>query len=276
MMCNVLLSKRLRSKTRTIMPSHFPHQEGEGVFLPGRATSCWEVDLMPQSAIIRRLLFLAIPTMTIPSQHQLPAEDYLRISRVIASALDAIDANTAKACLFFAVAGAWIVERIYRRRAIPVAGAAFYRVDDETGFTIAYGTLNNGIPDSHEGAFHCWVETEHAVIDFMAPLFQDEVLAGGRKERVPSRMFQKARSEMADSPFSMKREGDFYLAPNLVLGQRLIANWLTHPINSDVVEICIDWFRQPPAPLPESVTMGSSRGSSREIRLRSIELAGTW
>lgn len=206
----------------------------------------------------------------------IPFEDYCRISRVIAAVLDAVDANTPRACLFFAIAGAHILRSVYRINAVPMAGAAFYRVDEATGFTIAFGELDGGAAASHDHAFHCWLIADGFVIDFMAPIFQSSAKAGGRTEKVPPRMLQKSLANMAASPYELAAEGDFYLAPNLDLGMRLIEGWMRKPGNDDLVKICQYWYTKPPRPISPTLEIGSNDGLQIKASLRPLILEGAW
>lgn len=206
----------------------------------------------------------------------LPLEDYLRITRVIASVLDAVEARTGNACLFFAIAGAYILEQIYKRPARPVAGAAFYRVDDETGFTMAFSRMDKDMVQSDSKAFHCWVESDGMIIDFMAPLFQDNVILNGRSELVERRMFQKPMSAMATSPFKLINKGDYFLLPNPSLMTELFALWSSKAVNEDLLHICMRWYKRPPKAQPTSFHIGSNDGIQLHVKLKHLVVAGAW
>lgn len=208
------------------------------------------------------------PVLTIP--------EYLRLFRMIAAVLDSVEATTERACLFFAITGAFLIEHIHKRPARPVAGAAFYRVDDETGFTIAYGRLEGNEPICDLKAFHCWIECDETIIDLMAPIFHESVASAGRPERVARRMFQKSLSRMSDSPYNLMQEGDFFLHRDPRLSVELIQTFLNKPGNGDLVKVCEHWYRRPPKPIQPTMLMGSNDGSVTTIRLKDIELAGAW
>lgn len=130
--------------------------------------------------------------------------DYQRMHRVIASVLNSVEAHTPRACLFFAVAGAFLIETVHKRPARPVAGAAFYMVNDITGFTLAFGRVDEahgmGSVSSDDAAFHCWIESDGMAIDLMAPIFQESALSSGRIETIARRMFQRPAAAMSPSP----------------------------------------------------------------------------
>lgn len=206
--------------------------------------------------------------------------DYQRMHRVIASVLNSVEAHTPRACLFFAVAGAFLIETVHKRPARPVAGAAFYRVNDETGFTMAFGRLaaekGMGTVSSDEDAFHCWIESDGMVIDLMAPIFQESVRSAGRTESVSRKMFQRPSAAMSQSPYELEIEGDFFFQPDAALGVRLLNGFMSKLANGDLVKVCEYWYRPYPKTVRASIQMGSDDGSLRDIRLAPIELVGAW
>ena len=208
------------------------------------------------------------PVLTMP--------EYLRLFRMIAAVLDSVEATTERACLFFSITGAFLIEHIHKRPARPVAGAAFYRVDDETGFTIAFGRLEENEPICNLKAFHCWIECDGTIIDLMAPIFYESVSSAGRPEGVARKMFQKPLSHMSDSPYNLMQEGNFFLHRDPLLTVDLIQTFLSKPVNVDLVKVCEHWYRRPPKPMQSTMHMGSNDGSVRTIRLKDVELAGAW
>lgn len=208
------------------------------------------------------------PVLTMP--------EYIRLFRIIAAVLDCVEANTERACLFFAITGAYLIEHAHKRPARPVAGAAFYRVDDETGFTIAFGRLEENEPICDLNAFHCWIECDGTIVDLMAPIFHESVASAGRPESVTRKSFQKPISRMSDSPYSLMQEGDFFLHRDPVLTMELIQTFLRKPGNSDLVKVCEHWYRRPPKPIQPMIQMGSNDGSVTTIRLSNIEPEGAW
>lgn len=206
----------------------------------------------------------------------LTTPEYIRLFRIISAVLDSVEANTERACLFFAITGAFLIERIHKRPARPVAGAAFYRVDDETEFTIAFGRLEDNEPICDLNAFHCWIECEGTIVDLMAPIFHESVASAGRPERVSRKSFQKPMSRMSDSPYNLMQEGDFFLHRDPVLTMGLIQTFLSKPANGDLVNVCEHWYRRPPKPIQSTIQMGSNDGSVTTIRLNDVELEGAW
>lgn len=206
----------------------------------------------------------------------LPLADYERTFRIIHAVLESIEARTARACLFFSIAGAAIIERFYKRRSVPVAGSAFYRVDDATNTVISLSQLHYGAPNSSQDAFHCWVQCDDFLIDFMAPIFQEALAAGGNNILCPRRMFQKERGLMVESWDALRREGDFYVEPNVDLTQQLLKAQLERAEVRDLVDVCLYWYAKPPKRIQDVIRMADDTGKITKIALSNVRVAGVW
>src|SRR5262245_48945177 len=129
----------------------------------------------------------------------LPFIDYERAFRVMYSVLTSVGAITTRSCLFFSIAGALILQRFYNKRAFPIAGSFSYFVDQpdlHSGAPILVSYTNNR---SSRDKFHCWIECEGWVIDFMSPLFREALAIAGSDIAIPRRMFQKPHSTICAS-----------------------------------------------------------------------------
>lgn len=206
---------------------------------------------------------------------RLSQSDYARMAGIISAVIEATGAAPARGCVSFAVAGAWILRQVYGKLAVPVAGAAFYRVDDQTGFTMAYGHYLQGEVISEESAFHCWIVCEGQAIDLAAPLIPDNLALSGRTEVVPRRMFQRPLAEMAASPAALAFEGDFFLEPNLALSQKLLSAYLDDPSYLELARVCADWFEQPARGQADTFRIPGPHGS-RELRRHDLAVDGCW
>lgn len=141
-----------------------------------------------------------------PSKLILPFPDYCRIFRVIYSVLDG-RAHTHRACIFFAIAGTLLLQRHYKLTALPVSGAAAYMVDADTSLVATFGKIEDDMLIATPEAFHCWVECDGYAIDFMAPVFRENLNAAGMRHATPRKMFQRPLSEMASSSAQLARDG---------------------------------------------------------------------
>lgn len=204
----------------------------------------------------------------------LPLPDYQRIVRVLKTILDGADADAAHSCVFFSVAGAYLVEQIYKKRCQPVAGAAFYRVDDEAETVLTFADKTHDDLSSLNG-FHCWALCENYIIDFMAPLFRESLQAIGAGT-CSRKMFQKPRSAMADSPLLMRKPGDFHHLPNVELTRRILEDFFARDGNSELVKMCAEWFKRPPKEIPRQATMERIDGTVSLMTLSSLSVTGAW
>ena len=206
----------------------------------------------------------------------IPLLDYLRIHGVIRAVLDSVDAHTAYACMFFSVAGAAILREFYKKEAMPVAGAAFYLVNEQQRNVISLATVEEGQVQSSDTAFHAWVQCDGYVIDFMAPIFPETCAAVGHPFITPRRMFQKKWVDMAPSHEHLDREGDFHLVPNPGLTIDLRHSFLKKPAGADLVNVCLHWYRRPPKSILPELMMQNDLGEITRIKLGIVAVAGAW
>jgi len=206
----------------------------------------------------------------------IPLPDYQRIFRVLHSVFTGAGVNTAHRGLFFSVAGAHLIEQFYKKRCQPVAGAAFYKVDDGAeAISFADRAAPDDMLSSAEG-FHCWTFCEGHIIDFMAPLFRESLRDSGVAASCSRKMFQKSLPSMADSPLLMQAPGDFYLLPNVELTRQILAEFISNEENKRAVSMCAHWYKKPPKDLPRQVSLQGSDGSATRLTLSDMSLTGAW
>ena len=133
-----------------------------------------------------------------PSKLLIPFPDYCRIFRVVYTVLDG-RAHTHRACIFWAIAGAKLLSDHYKLPAMPIAGAAIYYLSDADALAATFGDIKEGDLISTPAAFHCWIECGDYAVDFMAPIFQENMQSSGYATAIPRRMFQRKLSDMAGS-----------------------------------------------------------------------------
>lgn len=205
----------------------------------------------------------------------LPFADYCRIFRIIYSVLDG-RANTHHACIFFAVAGASILRKHYKFKALPVAGAAAYMVDTKTSLIATFGKIEADLLISTPDAFHCWIQCEGYAIDFMAPVFRENLRAAGTLSTIARKMFQRPLAEMATSFDELTHEGAFSLFPNSECTQAMIEDFEAKASSGDLANICSHWFRRPPKRIPDTLNMGNDLGKIEHLNLHGPEVCGVW
>lgn len=207
----------------------------------------------------------------------IPLTDYQRIFRVLKSVLDNEQMHTQLANVFFSVAGAYLVEKYYRKVCHPVAGAAFYKLDDERQTVLSFATKDeHGEFSSSEQAFHCWIVCEGHVMDFMAPLFPESLKAFRPNGNCSRKMFQKPLSAMAESPFLMKSPGDFYMLPDVNLTKQVVQDFYNNHFASDLLNICALWYKKPPKNIERQCAVQGDNGSVVNLTLSGLSLIGSW
>ena len=206
----------------------------------------------------------------------IPFADYQRIFRIIKTVLDGADANTAHACIFFSVAGAYLIEKFYKKKCQPVAGAALYAVDDSNDTVLAFAKREGGYLSSARDAFHCWIQCDDYIIDFMAPLFRESLQAKGFKGDCSRRMFQKSLHAMAPSPDDLCRPGDFYLEPNKALTLETLERFFSRNDTGDLVNVCEHWYKKPPKSIDRQLSMADNYGVTMNMRLSDLTVVGAW
>jgi len=216
-----------------------------------------------------------------PAKLPISFADYERLHRVLVTVLNSVNAHTANGCVFFAMAGAYILDKVFGLNARPLCGSAFFRVDDASNFVIAFTDMeafeNDEIASTNK-FFHAWIECNGVVIDLMAPIFRENLLKKipDSKLRLPRKMFQKPKSEMATSPFELAREGDFYLEVNPVLTNELIKTFMSRAENGDLADLCRQWYKPTPKPILPELGIASSDGTRTVMKLEKLELVGKW
>lgn len=210
-----------------------------------------------------------------PPKLILPFADYCRIFRVIYSVLDG-RAHTHRACIFFAIAGAIVLRRHYKLSALPIAGAATYLVDVETAFVATFGKIEDDMLIATPEAFHCWIECNGYAIDFMAPVFRENLQAAGFPHAIPRKMFQRPLAEMASTSAALTHEGAFTLFPDRERTQAMIENFDRKAESGDLANICAHWYRRPPKRISETLDMASTGGAVTRLTLHAPEVSGVW
>ena len=207
----------------------------------------------------------------------IPFVDYCRIFQVIFSVLDG-RAITHRSCIFFSVAGAAILRQHYNLRAFPVAGGAVYSVNRNDALVATFGVIEKNQLKSSSKAFHSWIQCEDYALDFMAPIFQENMLSSGFNSKIARRMFQKKLTEMSPNIFldGFNQEGDFFLAPSEIRTKEIINNFNSKLANSDLANICIHWYRRPPKKIDKILKMQNDLGEITSLKLHSPEVTGVW
>lgn len=206
----------------------------------------------------------------------IPLLDYQRIFRVIKTVLEGADANPAYSCIFFSVAGAAILHQFYKKRCVPMAGAAFYAMGGPANDVLTFARLDGEAAISSSDAFHCWIQCDDYIIDFMAPVFRESLKAIGHDENYSRKMFQKSLKTMAPSHNHLYQSGDFYLQPNIDLTRETLQRFFARNDTQDLVNICAHWYKKPPKDIPRQLSMADNYGVTMNMILSELTVVGAW
>lgn len=199
---------------------------------------------------------------------------YERIFKVIYSALDG-RAKTENACIFFTLTGALILQEHYGLDCQPFAGAALLNIGDSSNTVISFGKFQNGYLTSSKNAFHCWIETEHHAIDFMSPIYQENLQGRGYSGAVPRYMFQRELTGMVDSLNNIEIPRSYALQQDPDLSNELFNAFLEHEASMNLLTACKRWFK----PFPEQIAskmFRSEEGRAFEFSLKGPDVEGVW
>ncbi len=208
-----------------------------------------------------------------PTKLLLTLPEYGRIYKVIHSILEG-RANTPHACMFFAIAGTMILKKHYNIPACPVAGA-FLLCVNEVPSVFCIAKQGDGIVTSDRDGFHFWVQTEHHVIDFMAPIFTESDQGKGHGITVPRKMFQRLISEEADSIDSLAKPGDYFTLPNPELTEEFIGDFFERDPDTDLLLACDRWFKKHPKKLNDMALL-DDLGKMHKLVLAAPAISGAW
>jgi hypothetical protein len=208
-----------------------------------------------------------------PPKLQLTLPEYRRIYEVIYSVLEG-RANTPYSCMFFAAAGALILNEHHKIAARPVAGAFFLCVDPEL-FGISFAKNEDGLITSDLYGFHMWVQTQTHVIDFMAPIFNESIEGKGYHKAVPRKMFQRPISTEAESIEQLRTPGDYFTLPNIELTNERVQTFMDRPSHMDLLGAANRWFKKYPKKLND-LSLLNDLGEMHKLTLSAPPISGVW
>ena len=212
--------------------------------------------------------------LSIRSRPPLTLPECERLFRVIHAVIESEEADSSKACIFFGIAGAFLLSQNHRfKSARPVAGVAGYNLRTPTNLAIILGTLENGEWSSDEDNFHCWIEVDGWIVDLTAPLFDSMAPFERKGAIVPSLMFQKPASTDFED---MNTPGAYMHLPNPELTVALMTHFAQMPAHADLIGICQQWYKPPPKKMVPSIEIGDQHGQLKEVRLSPLRLEGSW
>ena len=193
--------------------------------------------------------------------------EYERIYKIINSVVLSEGVSADVAGILFSFFGAQILKNHYDLNALPKAGVAAYQLGDDDGSKIIVDKA---------ASFHCWVEVEGWLIDFMAPSFSTFKATNENGLKVGSKMMQKPLSSMSASIDELSQAGDFYLAPqNAVLVDKYSVLKST-PVFGDLADVCSHWYNKPPQAIIDNMVIEDQGGALTSIPLQGELVVGSW
>ena len=198
--------------------------------------------------------------------------DYQQIFNIIHSVYNGIENNREANCMFYNLAGSIILKKKYSIKADPIIGAACFRLIKYPDPLLVLGINNNGMLESTLDSFHCWIDVNQYVIDFTAPLFNEYVIKAKGQYIIPRKMFLKEKSKMSNKFIEV---GDFIVKPNRQLTDIKIEEGLKNRSVSDLINICLDWYKKPPLNPINSYKI-SANSVIKNLVLQNIVLSGSW
>ena len=207
----------------------------------------------------------------------LTLKQYQRVYKVIHSIVEHLGKDPAAACIYFSAFGAYILKKHFQINAEIKSGYAAYQVGNN-GKVICFGELDEeGQFSESSASFHCWIEAEGWLIDFMAPNFSrmhEKTEAKGNRT-LPSYMLQKPLSEMSSSIGQLHKTGDFYLEVELNSAPERFSD-LRDQRNEYFAELCVDWYVKPPKKMLKQLKIIDEKGREMSIELRGSKVTGKW
>ena len=214
--------------------------------------------------------------MSRPAPAPITLPEYERLFRILHAVVASEGGDPARACLFFAVAGAYLLKRQHRLdSACPVAGAAGYHLRTPDGFTLVFGRPQDGTLVADGDHFHCWIEVDGWIVDPMAPLFGEMAPAGRERAGIARCMFQKPALAATDMA-CLATPGAYLHVANHRLTTELMQGFTAKAAYADLVRICDRWYSRPPRKIAPGIGIGDQTGRTIRVELSPIRLSGAW
>jgi len=209
-----------------------------------------------------------------PIAPPLAFEQFERIFQSLYSALDE-RALIERSCVFFAFAGSLILQEHYGIDCRACAGAVLLNIGDDANTVITFGSFDGGLLSSNQDSFHCWIETEEFAVDFMSPIYRENMIAGGGVAHVPRNSFIRPISAMVTDLKCIVEPGSFALQHNPDLTNRLVDTFCEHELSLELLSACKKWFRPYPFEMPNTVFPTES-GRMLPFYLHGHKIDGSW
>lgn len=205
----------------------------------------------------------------------MPLADYYRIFSAISCVIED-HSDVHHACNLFAMIGSHILREHYRLAAKAVSGAAIYCLSPELN-PLAFAKNEDGRLAAGLDGFHSWIECKGYAIDFLAPLFPENVAELDNRADVPRRAFMKPMSLMATNlPQKGDAEGTFLLIPDEACHANMVQSFYKTPLAGDLQAICNTWYRRLPKKMDTELMIRDDQGRITKLKRQDIGIRGFW
>lgn len=209
-----------------------------------------------------------------PKRFLIKLAEFNRIYQCVHGTI-ANETRAEKSCVFFAIAGSFLLNKYLKIGARPVAGGFVLRPTAEDS-VIGYAKNVDGAWGWGDDAFHMWVETETHILDFMSPIYREAFAEGNPDVVIPRKMFQMKKTQEAQSPNELPNQGDFFTFPDPDMSEELTEHFLNSPTNTDLLEIVDHWFCSNRRKQSDSFRMMSNDGVVHALTLPQSVAIGSW
>lgn len=179
------------------------------------------------------------------------------------------------ACNLFASIGAHLLRQHYRLQARAVSGAAFFKLTSNHD-VLAFAENDNGRIFASLRGFHSWIECKDYMIDFLAPLFPENVAERDLNVHIGKHVFMKPLSQMLTG---LPKEGDpkgaFFLIPDQTC-QTNMEETMSKPLAVDLHNISAEWFCKPPKKIDSELSIRDNRGKVITKKRKDTGIQGFW
>jgi hypothetical protein len=200
-------------------------------------------------------------------KYLIPLKDYERIHKTIYSILINEDAQTHHSCIYYSLFGAYILNEHYNIDPKVHAGIAGYRLVSGDQGTLLFAEINGSYLSCSDNGFHCWIEAEGWLIDFMAPSFPAMMKEAGNNNTFKPFMFQKEINLASETPDEMSDIEDFFISSYPEFMNDIFNNFISKPLNTDLIEICSQWYKKPPKKMVKNLPISDGKGNISTISL---------
>lgn len=204
----------------------------------------------------------------------LKLQEFNRIYQVIHGTI-VHEVKAEKSCVFFAIAGSYLLNKHFKIGARPVAGGFILR-PWEAKQCVGFVKEKDGKWAWGDDAFHMWVETKDHIIDFMSPIYREAFEKADPTGVLPRKMFQKRKDQESSDPNVLSEIGAFFTFPDPEMTEEIIDHFCKSATRTDLLQIIDAWFGARSQKQKTAMSMRSDDGGVFRCSLPSTIATGGW